>query len=391
MQSRREKFIFLTILAFPNFSVLSILSKKFKLFDQLSLKTYPGIPFHFIKMSLFHFFSFGIKKYLRAFLKYSTVRLTGVSIHESRLDSRAAVSLLKNPKINIVYGYQGMCIRQFSQAKELGLTTILELPNSLKRVQDQITEIEAIKFPQWNFEAELQTGREKIYAQEARELDLADWIVVPSQQVQDSITGLCDQSKIVTIPYSITLGKPNRAILQAAKKNRVLIVSRLISTKGIHYLSQATRDIDEDFELCIVGSLPLSPSKELLSFLRRHNYLGNISRNQIVELMKTCEIFVLPSLIEGRSLSSLEAISQGLIPVITSGTGAQDVVKGNGILIPSRSSSAIREALLSLFSMENSAKYEMRLKSLEIAESLSENFYLEALDNFFSMVEELRF
>ena len=170
----------------------------------------------------------------------------------------------------------------------------------------------------------------------------------------------------------------------------MLIVSRLISTKGIHYLEEATRDLGIDHELLIVGGLPPSPSIELLSFLERNKYLGNMSRNRIVDLMKTCEIFILPSLIEGRSLSSLEAISQGLIPVLTPGTGAEDIVRENGLLIPSRSISAIRESLLSLFAMESSAKLEMRMHSVEIAQSLSEKVYLETLDDFFSMVERTR-
>jgi glycosyltransferase involved in cell wall biosynthesis len=299
--------------------------------------------------------------------------------------------LQRSRKIEIVYGYQGMCIKQFSQAKKLGLATVLELPNSLTKVQDGITELESLKFPSWNFKAELDCGREGIYAQEAMELELADWIVVPSQQVKDSIGGLCDDSKIVILPYSVSLKKPTRNILKSARTNRVLIVSRLISTKGIHYLEEATRGLDIDYELFIVGSLPNSPSTELLSFLKRNHYLGNMSRNRIVDLMQTCEIFILPSLIEGRSLSSLEAISQGLIPVLTPGTGAEDVVRENGILIPSRSSSAIREALLSLFTMKSSAKLDMRMRSLEIAESLPENVYLKTLDDFFSTLEMSRF
>ena len=391
LHARRGKIRFETILAIPNLRIISFLSKHFEIFDRLSLKTYPGLPFRFIKISVSQFIPFAIDKFSQSISAHPEGTKSGVGQQESRLDSRAAVSLLRNRKIEIVYGYQGMCIKQFNQAKKLGLTTILELPNSLKIVRDGITEMESIKFPQWNFNDELQCGREEIYTQEAMELELADWIVVPSQQVKSSIDGLCDVSKIVILPYSVSLHKPTRTILKSARTNRVLIVSRLISTKGIHYLEEATRSLDIDYELFIVGSLPPSPSTELLSFLKRNKYLGNISRNRIVDLMKTCEIFILPSLIEGRSLSSLEAISQGLIPVLTHGTGAGDVVRENGILIPSRSSSAIRESMLSLFTMKSSAKLDMRMHSLEIAESLSENVYLECLDDFFSTVEMSRF
>ena len=390
LHARGERVRFETILAIPSFRIIPVLSTKFKIFDRLSLKTYPGLPFRFIKLSLSHFISFGTKKYLRSKVAQMKGTTREIGQQESRLDSRAADGLLRSRKIEYVYGYQGMCIKQFKQAKNLGLATILELPNSLKTVQDGITEMESVKFPQWNFSAELHGDRQTVYAQEAAEIELADWIVVPSQQVKDSIGGLCEDSRIIVIPYSVSLDAPTRDILRSAKKNRVLIVSRLISTKGIHYLEEATRDLGIDHELLIVGGLPPSPSIELLSFLERNKYLGNMSRNRIVDLMKTCEIFILPSLIEGRSLSSLEAISQGLIPVLTPGTGAEDIVRENGLLIPSRSISAIRESLLSLFAMESSAKLEMRMHSVEIAQSLSEKVYLETLDDFFSMVERTR-
>lgn len=387
LYARGKTVRFETILAIPNFRIISVFAYKFKIFDLLSLKMYPGVPFRIIRISFLQFISFGTFKYLTSIFKNSKIIISRVTPQEETLDLRAASYLAKNRKIEIVYGYQGMCIRQFSKAKELGLATILEFPNSLTLVHDEITANEAIEFPHWNFDAELQTGREEIYAKEAKEIELADWIVVPSQQVKNSLTGFCDGSKVVTIPYAVSLRKPSLSALKSAKRNRILIVSRLISTKGIHYLEHATRNLGIDFELFIVGSLPRSPSMKLLNFLKRNHYLGNISRNRIVDLMRSCEIFILPSLIEGRSLSSLEAISQGLIPILTPGTGAQDVVKENGILIPTRSSTSIREALLSVLTLKSSEKLDMRMRSLEIAESLSEKVYLEALDEFFSALE----
>lgn len=390
LYARKTNVRFETTLAVPNFRLISILSRKFRIFDRLSLKTYPGIPFWSIKISFPQFVSFAFEKLGFLHNTDGTSSKNGVKQHESWLDTRAASTLLNNRKIDAVYGYQGMCLNQFVQAKKLGLTTVLELPNSSKIVQDRITEIESKKFPEWNFTSELSVGREEIYSQEAMELELADWVVVPSKQVKDSINAVCNNAKISIIPYSVSLNQPTLSELNSAKKNRVLIVSRLISTKGIHYLAKATKELKLDYELFIVGSLPPSPSRELMKFLSRHKYLGNISRNQIIELMKTCEIFVLPSLIEGRSLSSLEAISQGLIPILTPGTGADDVVRENGILIPSQSSTAIRESLVSLFTMTKSEKLEMRIRSLEIADLLSENVYLDALDNFFNSIEKSR-
>jgi glycosyltransferase involved in cell wall biosynthesis len=68
---------------------------------------------------------------------------------------------------------------------------------------------------------------------------------------------------------------------------------------------------------------------------------------EVLKLMRSCDVFCLPSLYEGRALVMQEAMSQGLPVVITPNTGGEDlVVEGKtGFLVPIRSPEKIAEKL----------------------------------------------
>ena len=63
--------------------------------------------------------------------------------------------------------------------------------------------------------------------------------------------------------------------------------------------------------------------------------------------MRTCDIFCLPSIVEGRALVIQEAMSQGLPIIITANTGAEDLVvaEETGFLVPIRNAEAIAEKI----------------------------------------------
>ena len=68
---------------------------------------------------------------------------------------------------------------------------------------------------------------------------------------------------------------------------------------------------------------------------------------EVLALMRSCDVFCLPSIVEGRALVMQEAMSQGLPIVITPNTGGADlVVEGEtGFLVPIRSPEQIAAKL----------------------------------------------
>jgi glycosyltransferase involved in cell wall biosynthesis len=59
---------------------------------------------------------------------------------------------------------------------------------------------------------------------------------------------------------------------------------------------------------------------------------------QVLELMRSCDVFCLPAIVEGRALVMQEAMSQGLPLIITPNTGGDDLIDEGvtGFLIPIR-------------------------------------------------------
>ena len=50
------------------------------------------------------------------------------------------------------------------------------------------------------------------------------------------------------------------------------------------------------------------------------------SHKEVLKLMRTCHVLVLPSIVEGRALVMQEAMSQGMALLVTANTGGEDLV-----------------------------------------------------------------
>jgi glycosyltransferase involved in cell wall biosynthesis len=144
-----------------------------------------------------------------------------------------------------------------------------------------------------------------------------------------------------------------RLIKFGLEKNRPLIgiVARLSPVKGHRYLLQAIHGLckEQPLQCLVVGDGP--SREEFLSELKRLD-LESIVRwipwvENPSEVLGLLDIFVLPSLQEGLSLSILEAQAAG-VPVVASNVGgiSEAVIDGEtGILVPPQDSKALKTAL----------------------------------------------
>jgi len=89
----------------------------------------------------------------------------------------------------------------------------------------------------------------------------------------------------------------------------VLFVGRFVPKKGFDKLLQAGSD---DYTIVFVGGERPSKQKPDKHFI----FLGMLSKNEIAEIYRACDIFILPSIGEGFPLSIQEAMASGL-PIIT--------------------------------------------------------------------------
>jgi glycosyltransferase involved in cell wall biosynthesis len=99
-------------------------------------------------------------------------------------------------------------------------------------------------------------------------------------------------------------------------------------------------------ELVVMGSLlqPLSWYREQLATF---TYEPSRPHADVLRLMQSCDVFVLPSIVEGRALVQQEAMACGLPVIATKNAGADDLIDEGetGFLVPIRSPEAIAEKI----------------------------------------------
>lgn len=127
----------------------------------------------------------------------------------------------------------------------------------------------------------------------------------------------------------------------------MLFVDSMGQRKGLGDLFKEISLLDDkNVELVVMGSLLTS-----MDFYKRENnsftYEMGRSHSEVLALMRSCDIFCLPSIVEGRALVMQKAMSQGLPIIITPNTGGEDlVIEGKtGFFVPIQSPEKIAEKL----------------------------------------------
>jgi uncharacterized protein (TIRG00374 family) len=167
--------------------------------------------------------------------------------------------------------------------------------------------------------------------------------------------------------------EPNQ--LKREKNFNILFVGRLIERKGVIFLLEAFRDLARkrnDLKLFIAGDGPMREMYE--KFSRNNNlekkisFLGVVGHGDIAELYRRCHVFVLPSLNEALGNVTQEALASGL-PIITTDTGAAELIKDNGFIIRKESSADIEDRLKKIIGNKN-LRETMSQQSRQLAEKM---------------------
>ena len=139
-----------------------------------------------------------------------------------------------------------------------------------------------------------------------------------------------------------------------------LSVGRLINVKGFDLLIKAFKEanFDKNVFLKIVGQggLYKKLSKEIENSGLSHQIqlIGQLSRNNISNIMKECDAFVLASRAETFGVVYIEAMSAGLSVIATTCGGPEDFVDdSNGILVPVNDVVALTDALIKMYKTAN--------------------------------------
>ena len=174
-------------------------------------------------------------------------------------------------------------------------------------------------------------------------------MIFPSNSLHNLFKNVKPDSDGIIIPNGINLDKFSPLV---EKQKKILVVTRMFERKGVQYLLKALEGFEHDYQINIVGDGPY------LSFLKKIaedsklnvNFLGFID-NQSCELKKLYEessIFIITSEAENFPIVLLEAMVAGMAIITTLGTGCEEVVGSSALLIETKNSDEIRNALKKL-------------------------------------------
>jgi glycosyltransferase involved in cell wall biosynthesis len=184
-------------------------------------------------------------------------------------------------------------------------------------------------------------------------------VIVFSQIQRELLARMGVPSKnIAVIPNGVDVNKYSPGISQVKAEfdaDRLFVYQgRLAPEKNVEALLRAWKQAEmaPTSKLLIVGDGPLKPS--LQPFYDSDNgihWLGFVAdENRRVEILRSADVYILPSLVEGLSLSLLEAMACGVACLATDvGADGEVLEKGAGVIINPKSVRPQLRTLLPLF------------------------------------------
>lgn len=273
------------------------------------------------------------------------------------LDTYTSLYLKKygySKKVTAIYAYEDGALASFTQAKKMGIECIYELPIAYWKTLRKLLSAEAERMPAWaiTLKGGIADSSEKT-DQKTRELDLADKIIVPSSFVSESLPESASHKQVRIAAFGSpiintdSLKKKVRQQPLSADPLRILFVGSMSQRKGLGDLFEAMKLLKKlPVELVVLGSLQ-APMAFYRQQYQDFRYETGRTHSGVLELMRECDIFCLPSIVEGRALVLQEAMSQALPLIITPNTGGADLIINSetGFLVDICSPSAIAEKI----------------------------------------------
>jgi glycosyltransferase involved in cell wall biosynthesis len=162
-------------------------------------------------------------------------------------------------------------------------------------------------------------------------------VVVSENSINDIHTDMgvsLDRMRLVPVGVDPDLFKPIPTI---SRKPHHLITtaSADVALKGLSYLLEAVAKLrtEREIHLTIIGKPRSGASADLIESLGLSDcitYVSGVSDERIVELYAESTLAVVPSLYEGFSLPSIEAMSTGICLVATTGGALPEVTGRDG-------------------------------------------------------------
>lgn len=222
--------------------------------------------------------------------------------------------------------------------------------------------------------------------------DLAQRVHFPMWKLKTIYNGV--DWKRFPFSFDSTIKKKELKIKQDEKV--VGMVANLRRTKGYPYFIRAAGIIAKNLpqvKFLIIGEMDDTLKDEIIKEVKSLDLSDKVIllgfREDVPELLKTLDVFVLSSISEGLSIATIEAMTAGVPVVVTKSGGPQEVVvEGkSGFLVPPKDEKSLAEKVLLLLknqglatSMGKEAQVQAKVKfSIDIMIKNYQKVYLNCL------------
>lgn len=150
---------------------------------------------------------------------------------------------------------------------------------------------------------------------------VVDWFVAPSRYIADRLREVMPHrcESILYLPHGVTIPKAMRS--GTPGRLRAIFVGRLDTSKGIFDLPEIDRRLrarNVEVEWSVVGNGPEGGRlRELWAWNSSVRWQGNLPNDEVMDLYRAHDVFVLPSRAEGFPITVVEAAAAGVVPIVS--------------------------------------------------------------------------
>jgi alpha-maltose-1-phosphate synthase len=261
-------------------------------------------------------------------------------------------------------------------ATDLGVHTFLDYPIAHHAWAERLLSEEARLQPELANTLQLAELPRRTRRRMEAEIEQADRILLlTSFQRQTFIESGVGEEKLIVIPLGVQIDAFRPVPRKEDRPFRVLFAGQLTQRKGLSYALEGFRKAAiPGAEFVLVG--PVVGSGRPWRGLSGVRQVGRVPFGALPSQFQQCDVFVLPSLVEGLPQTLLEAMACGLPVVVSENTAGPEVVRdgAQGYVVPIRDPDSIAERLRELF--ENPERRRtMGAEARRKAEELSGDAY----------------
>jgi glycosyltransferase involved in cell wall biosynthesis len=224
--------------------------------------------------------------------------------------------------IDIIHTWPQGALRTFQVAKRLGIPTVLERPNAHTRFAYEVVQKECDRIG-----VSLPPGYEHAYNaailnHEEKEFAQADALLCPSEFVVKTFVDQgFSRERLVRFIYGVDETKFYPAIRPGVPQAglKMIFAGVCAVRKGLHFALEAwlKSTASKAGHFLIAGGFIPAYREKLAPMLAHPSVEVLGQRNDIPELMRECDLFILPSIEEGFGLVCTEAMASGCVPLIS--------------------------------------------------------------------------